>query len=77
VPSYFFRVEKTVGRGMRSGVTSRPAGIWKRGYPRSEEVLQATFQDRHPNLDQPVGAAPAPAHGLLLGHGPADDPVDH
>ena len=49
----------------------------KRGYQCSEGVLEAAFQDGQPDLNEPVGAAPAPTHQLLLGHAPADHPVNH
>ena len=49
----------------------------KRGYQRSEGVRQAAFQDRQPDLNEPVGAAPAPTHRLFFGHAPLDHPVDH
>lgn len=57
----------------RAGMASRATGMGNRGYPRSEDVLQA----RQPGPEEPVGAAPAPTHRLLFGHAPADEPIDH
>jgi hypothetical protein len=62
------RLESGKNRGV--GVASRPTGSWNRGYPRSEDVLQAAFQDGQPDLNEPVGAAAAPTHRLFLDHAP-------
>jgi hypothetical protein len=53
-------------RGGQAGAASRLTGMENRGYPCSEDVLQAAVQHRQPDLDQQVGAAPAPTHRLLL-----------
>ena len=67
--------KKAWGAGSgRDGFPARRLG--NRGYPRSEGVLEAAVQDRQPDLNERVGAAPAPTHLLLFGHASADEPVD-
>jgi hypothetical protein len=71
--------ESGKNRGVRgqAGAASRTTGMGNRGYQCSEGVLEAAFQDRQPDLNEQVGAAPAPAHLLFFGHAPLDHPVDH
>ena len=45
--------------------------------PRSERLLQTPVKHSHPDLKQKMSTAPAPTHGLLFGHAPTDEPVEH
>ena len=52
-----------------SSICSHPV-LSRSRTPAPEDALQAAFQDRQPDLNEQVGAAPAPTHQLLLGQVP-------